>query len=185
MNRPRTLRLAAVAAVLVLGACNTPAGGGGSSQVAGGGGGGGSSQAAGGGGGGGTGADAPTLNPCSMLSASDIQAATGWSVDSGKLETSTGQSQCMWANPADDTVSVGVAIANYDDNLWQAGKSAGNAKPVTGLGDDAYAGWPTGGTLNVKVKTYAVTLAIIDFKKSNDQLQAEDATLAKVLLPKL
>lgn len=182
---PRTMRLAAVAAVLVLGACNTPAGGGGSSQAAGGGG----SQAANGagnGGGGGSGAGAATLNPCNMLSASDIEAATGWpTVDAGKLQTTDTQADCQWSDPSDDSHGVGVTVADYDDTLWKAGTTSSYAKPVSGLGDAAYAGWPTAGTLNIKIKNYAVTIGIIDFKKSNDQIQSEDTTLANLVLPKL
>jgi hypothetical protein len=175
---PSKQRLASLVVALALGACNSPAGST-TSQPAGGG----SSQGAGAGGG--SGAGAATLNPCTMLSAGDIQTATGWMVGAGQLQTTDSQSDCQWADAADDSHAVGVTIADFDDTIWQAGVSSSYAKPVSGLGDAAFEGWPTANALSIKVKGYEVTVGIIDFAKTNDEIHAADETLANIVLPKL
>jgi hypothetical protein len=188
----RILRLngaaALAAATLLIAACSTaaptptPNGGGGSNVVGG-------SQppaaSSGNGTGGGNGADAGTLNACNLLTTAEIQAAVGWAVKDGVLQQSDGQADCEWTAAADESSAVSVTVANYNDFLWQSGANAAKSTAVSGIGDAAFKGWPTFVALNIKVKGYAVTIGVVDFKIANDKVDAEDLALAKLVLPRL
>jgi hypothetical protein len=134
---------------------------------------------------GGAGADAGTLNACDFLTAAQIQGAVGFPVGPGKLQQSKGQADCEWTGTADDGKTVGLTIANFDQTLFQAGQSAGVSKPVPGIGEAAFKGWPHAGDLTIEFKGYQVTLAIINFQATNDKVDAENVTLANLVLPKL
>ena len=59
-----------------------------------------------------------------------------------------------------------IILAIYEDSLWQAGSQSAQSTTVSGIGDAAFKGWPTPGTLNVKVKGYMVTVGVTDFNKA-------------------
>jgi hypothetical protein len=180
MRVPRLGRAIALAAtVLLVGACT----GGGSAPSAGGNGGASASVAPAGSSGGG--GNAGSLNACDLLSTDEIKAAVGWPVGTGLLQNTDTQTDCEWDGQGDQAGSVGLTVANYDDSLWQAGSSAGSSTAVSGIGDAAYKGWPHAGDLAIKVGSYEVDVAIIDFYKAGDKVDAEDLVLAKLVLPRL
>lgn len=187
----RTAALAA--AVLLVGACS---GGGSTSSPAGNGqaasGGSASAPAASGGAsaapaaasGSAGGGNAGSLNACNFLTTSQIQSIVGWPVGAGALQNTDTQSDCEWSGPSGES-GVGLTISNYDAVLWQAGSSAGNSTAVSGVGDAAFKGWPHGGDLTIKVKGYQVAIAIIDFAAAPAKVDAENLSLAALVLPKL
>ena len=135
--------------------------------------------------GGGTGADGLPGSACALLTLTDIQQAVGAPVKPGAEQDSSGQVGCDWNGTTDTGPSVGVTVATYDDTLWQAGSQAGYSSPVSGIGEAAFKGWPTAGTLNVKVKGLAVTVGVVDFTKPSADIDAESLALAKIVLSKL
>ncbi len=143
------------------------------------------SGAAGGGGGGGGGEGLAGLNACQLLTPEEIQGVIGSGVMPGVQQDSTGQTECDWTGTTDQAAAVSLSVAAYDDSLWQAGASSPRSKPVSGLGDAAYQGWPTSVTLNVKVKGYAVTIGVVSFSLADTVIDDDDAALAKIVLPKL
>ena len=170
----------AVAALVAVAGCSSatnPT----ATPAAGGGGGGNSTPAAGANGGNAGGMP----DACSLLTTAEIQGAVGFAVKDGVASSGTGTSSCNWDGATDDSQAVGVSVQTYDDTLWQTGASTANAKPVSGLGDAAYSGWPTSNGLNVKIKGYMVGFGVIDFKKTNDVIVGEDTALAKLVLPRL
>ena len=138
---------------------------------------------AGGGGGGGGGLDG--LNACQLLTPDEIQGVIGSGVMPGVQQDSTGQTECDWSGTTDQAAAVSLSVATYDDSLWQAGASSPQSKPVSGLGDAAYQGWPTSVTLNIKVKGYEVAIAVVSFSLANTVIDDDDTSLAKIVLPKL
>ena len=126
-----------------------------------------------------------TTNACGLLTVEEIQQAVGFAVNPGVLQNSDNQSDCEWASTEADRGSVGLTVSVYDDFLWQTGSSASNSKPVSGLGDAAFKGWPTFAALNVKAKGYQVVLGIADFTVSQDVIDAGNLALAKLVLPRL
>ena len=136
-------------------------------------------------GGGGGGGDAGALNACDYLTPDQIATAIGWPVSAGVVQNSEGQTDCEWDASSSAGSAVGLTIANYDDVIWQAGASAGNSSPVSGIGDAAYKGWPTRPALNIKTKGYIVTIGVIDFDSPDANIDAEDLTLANLVLPQL
>jgi hypothetical protein len=184
-HRPAAQRFAAALAVVVLiaAACTTGAGGGASPTPAGNGGGGAGGSSAGSGGG--TTASGGASNACSLLSQSEIQSIVGFAVNAGVLQTSEGQSDCQWQDQANNAGAVGLTVHTYDDSLWQTMSSVPLAKPVSGIGDAAYKGYPVAGDLAIKAKGYEIDIAIADFSKPTSQIDAENLSLANLVLPRL
>jgi hypothetical protein len=127
----------------------------------------------------------PTTNACGLLTAEEIQQATGIAVGPGTLQNSDNQSDCEWAGTQSDTQSVGLTVSMYDDSLWQTASSATSSTPVSGIGDAAFKGWPLSSDLTIKVKGYQVVLAIIDFQATKDAIDAADLAMAKLVLTRL
>ena len=127
----------------------------------------------------------PTTNACGLLTVDEIKQAIGFAVNPGVVQNSDNQSDCEWAITKSDTASVGLTVSTYDDFMWQAGSSAGNSKPVSGVGDAAFKDWPTVAVLNVKAKGYDVVVTIVDFEVSQDVIDAGNLALAKLVLPRL
>jgi hypothetical protein len=69
--------------------------------------------------------------------------------------------------------------------VWQAGAASSYATPVSGLGDAPYKGWPSSGALNIKIKGLTVVVAEIEFSKTPETIDMDDAALAKLVLPRL
>ena len=130
------------------------------------------------------GGDALT-NACGLLTAEEIQQAVGFAVKPGVLQNSDNQSDCEWANAQDDSASVGLTVSAYDDFLWQTGSAASNSKPVSGIGDAAFKGWPTFADLTIKVKGYQVVVAIADFQAKQDAIDSANLAMAKLVLSRL
>jgi hypothetical protein len=127
----------------------------------------------------------PTTNACGLLTVDEIKQAVGFAVNPGVLQNSDNQSDCEWASTQSDTATVGLTVSTYDDFMWQAGSGAGNSKPVSGIGDAAFKGWPTSADLTVKANGYQVVMAIIDFQAKQDAIDSENLALAKLVLPRL
>ena len=190
--RPWSRFVSVIWIALLVGACSAGGSGGTPSAADAGNGGGGAgassapaatSDSAGGGGGGGGGLAG--LNACQLLTPDEIQGVIGSGVMPGVQQDSTGQTECDWNGTTDQAAAVSLSVATYDDSLWQAGASSPRSKPVSGLGDAAYQGWPTSVALNVKVKGYAVTIAVVSFSLANTVIDDDDTALAKIVLPKL
>jgi hypothetical protein len=174
-------RVASVVVIaLLVGACSgtssgtPPPGGGGASQ-----------PAATGGGGAGTGANGLPGSACGLLTAAEIQGIIGSPVQAGFEQDTDTQVGCDWNETSPTTPSAGIAVATYDDSLWQAGAQAGISTSVSGIGDAAFKGWPTPGTLNVKVKGYMVTVGVTDFVKDPAAVDAESLALAQLVLSRI
>lgn len=168
-----------VTVVLLVGACTTTSAGATPSSPAAGGG---ATQGAGGGG---TGTGGLPGSACNLLSMADIQGAVGAPVQAGVEQDTDTQVACNWNETAATNPSVGISVAIYDDSLWQAGSQAGNSTAVSGIGDAAFKGWPTAGTLNIKVKGYMVTVGVVDFSKPTATIDPESLALAKIVVSKL
>ncbi len=127
----------------------------------------------------------PTTNACGLLTVDEIKQATGLTVNPGVLQNSDNQSDCEWAIAQDDAASVGLTVSKYEDFLWQAGATAGNSKPVSGVGEAAFKGWPTFAALNIKAKGYQVVLAVASFKVTQEVIDNGNLAMAKLVLPRL
>jgi hypothetical protein len=101
------------------------------------------------------------------------------------VQNSDNQSDCEWAITKSDTGAVGLTVSTFQDFMWQAGSSAGNSKPVSGVGDAAFKDWPTAASLNVKANGYDLVVTIVDFEVSQDVVDAGNLALAKLVLPRL
>ena len=127
----------------------------------------------------------PTTNACGLLTAEEIQQATGIAVGPGTLQNSDNQSDCEWASKETDSAAVGLTVSVYDDFLWQTGSSASSSTAVSGIGDAAFKGWPTFADLTIKVKGYQVVLAIADFKAAQAEIDSANLAMAKLVLSRL
>jgi hypothetical protein len=183
-RRVSSILAAPIAAALVLAACSTdstgptgtPAGGGRGGAATGG-----ATQPPGGNGGNG---DITGLQACSMLTPEEIQSALGVAMKAGVEQDTDTQVECDW-NSQDDSVGVSVSVAQYDDELWKTFSSAENAKPVSGLGEAAFSGYPHAGDLSIKQSGYEIDLGIVDFSSSEAKIDAADMTLAGLVLSRL
>ena len=181
MRIQRLHGLAALTASILVAACGASAAP--TTQPgAGGGGGGTASQAANGGSGGSGGFPA---SACGLLSAAEIQGIVGAPVKAGLEQDSNGQVSCNWDGSTDSSPAVGVTVAQYNDFVWQGGAGSTYSKPVSGLGDGAFQGWPTAGALNIKVKGLMITIGVTSFTLSSSVVSADDLSLAKLVLSRL
>src|SRR5512143_2091261 len=154
----RTL-LGTVGVALVVGACSSS--GSPTATPAGGGGGGGGTQAPAGNGGTG---NVAGIDACSLLTPDEIKAALGVDMKAGVPQATDTQVECEWDSQKDsDAVGVSVSVNKYDDALWKALSSAGNAKPISGFGEAAFTGVPHAGDIAIKQGGYEIDLGIVDF----------------------
>ena len=174
------------AAALIAACTGTPAGSPGSSTAAGGGGSdpgvqasGGSPVAQGGGG-------VSSTDGCALLTPAEIQQALGAAVKAGTFQTGNpDQVNCDWEGQDDDTLSVGVIVQPFDDNLWSAMSSAANATAVSGLGEAAYKNYPHAGDLSIKQGGHEIDLGVVDFKDDQQKVDAAVLALAKLVLSRV
>jgi len=108
------------------------------------------------------GGTASAIKACELLTPAELQQAMGAPLGPGKLQTTHTQASCDW-DGADG--AVGIIIRDFDADLWDTMSSSKYAKPVTGLGEKAYKGFPHPGVLAVKKGGYEIDVAIIDFKR--------------------
>lgn len=132
------------------------------------------------------GGDASSMNGCSLLSPAEIQQEIGAAVKPGTFQTGNpDQTNCDWEGQEDDTLSVGVIVQPYDDNLWTAMSSAANATAVSGLGEAAFKDYPHPGDLSIKQGGHEIDLGIIDFKDDQQKVDAASLALAKLVLARV
>ena len=163
MRVPSMGRLAALgAAVILVAACGGGAAGGGDTAT--------DAPSTGPGG------DAGGLDACILISAADLQGTISFPVQPGVGDHSTGQAHCQWTGSGG--VMVSLTVANYDDAAWQA-VSTGTTKAVPGVGDAAFKGLPGPNDLNVKVKTYIVTVSVTIPKTDAATLDADALGVAQ------
>jgi hypothetical protein len=133
---------------------------------------------AGGGSGGGSGSMPKDV--CALLSAAELQSATGIAFDAGKSVAVTGGLGCEW-----DAKSglVSVNIFNLDHAQFVFNRDHLQGKPVPGVGDEAWAGGlspevsAAKGPLEIDVQVVAPGM-------TNDVTAAETA-LAKLVISRL
>jgi hypothetical protein len=134
---------------------------------------------------GGTGTNGLPGSACGLLSQAEIQQIIGSPVEAGLEQDTDTQVGCDWNETSPTSPSAGITVAIYDDSLWQAGSQAGISAAVSGIGDAAFKGWPTPGTLNIKVKGYMVTVGVTDFAKDTSLVDPESLALAQLVLSRL
>lgn len=134
------------------------------------------------------GRDASAIKACDLLTLDEIKQATGVTMGTGHLQTTDTQASCDWNAPDSDSSgasAVGVIVRKFDDVLWQAMAGSKLATPVTGIGEQAYKGYPHKGDLSVKQGGYAVDVGIVDFKHDNATVDAAALKLMKLVLSRL
>jgi len=132
------------------------------------------------GGGSGSGTTAVPKDVCALLSAGELQSATGIAFDAGKSVAVTGGLGCEWDAK---TGLVSVNVFSLDHAQFVFNRDHLQGKPVAGLGDEAWAGGlspavsAAKGSLEIDVQVVALGMA-------NDVTVAETA-LAKLVVSRL
>jgi hypothetical protein len=134
-----------------------------------------------------SGGNASAVKACDLLTLDEIKEATGATVGAGRLQTTNTQASCDWDAPdgGSGASAVGVTVQKFDNVLWQAMAGSRKASAVTGIGEQAYKGYPHNGDLNVKQGGYDVGVGIIDFKHDNATVDAAALKLMKLVLSRL
>ncbi len=133
------------------------------------------------------GGHASAIKACELLTAEEIKQATGAVMAAGQLQTTDTQASCDWSSPdANSGASgVGVIVQDFDSTLWQNMTASKHAVPVTGVGEQAYKGYPHSGDLSVKQGKYEVDVGIVDFKHDNATVDAAALRLMNLVLSRL
>ena len=133
------------------------------------------------------GGGASAIKACDLLTLEEIKQATGASMGSGQLQTTDTQASCDWSSPdgSSGASGVGVIVQNFDSALWQNMTASKHAVPVTGVGEQAYKGYPHSGDLSVKQGKYEVDVGIVDFKHDNATVDAAALRLMNLVLSRL
>ena len=133
------------------------------------------------------GGNASAIKACDLLTLDEIKQATGASMDAGKLQTTDTQASCDWSSPdgSSGASGVGIIIQNFDQVLWQNMTASTLAVPVTGVGEQAFKGYPHSGDLSVKKGNYEVDVGIIDFKHDNATVDAATLKLMNLVLSRI
>jgi hypothetical protein len=135
----------------------------------------------------GIGGSASAIKACDLLTLDDIKQATGVVMGAGRLQRTDTQASCDWNAPdgASGASAVGVTVQNFDDVLWHAMAGSRMATAVSGIGEQAYKGYPHSGDLSVKQGGYEVDVGIIDFKHDKTTVDAAALALMKLVLSRL
>jgi len=133
------------------------------------------------------GAGASAIKACDLLTLDEIKQATGAAMGAGQLQTTDTQASCDWSSPDESSgaTGVGVIVQNFDNVLWQNMSASKHAVPVTGVGEQAYKGFPHSGDLSVKKGKYEVDVGIVDFKHDNATVDAAALKLMNLVLSRL
>ena len=133
------------------------------------------------------GGNASAIKACDLLTLDEIKQATGATMGAGKLQTTDTQASCDWSSPdgSSGASGVGIIIQNFDKVLWQNMTASPHAAPVTGVGEQAFKGYPHSGDLSVKKGNYEVDVGIIDFKHDNATVDAATLKLMNLVLSRL
>ena len=130
--------------------------------------------------------DMPSIDVCALLTPAEIQQTLGVAMKPGVKQTTDNSSQCQWDSQNEsDAVGVSVSVATYDDKLYHTMSSAQAAKPVSGFGEAAYKDYPHGGDIAIKHDGHEIDIGVVDFKLSNEKLDAAAATFAKLVLSRV
>ncbi len=118
---------------------------------------------------------------CNLLTTAEISSATGDPVTT----TSPGPSNCIWRGKAS-----GIYLTIRDGSGWTTGKSmfigSGHAKPVTGVGDDAFfADMGSQPWLYALKGSHFIIIHLNVTKFSTDQAQSALKSLANEALSRL
>ncbi len=128
----------------------------------------------------------PSIDVCALLTPAEIQQTLGVAMKPGVKQTTDNSSQCQWDSQNEsDAVGVSVSVATYDDKLYHTMSSAQAAKPVSGFGEAAYKDYPHGGDIAIKHDGHEIDIGVVDFKLSNEKLDAAAATFAKLVLSRV
>ena len=128
----------------------------------------------------------PSIDVCALLTPAEIQQTLGVAMKPGVKQTTDNSSQCQWdSQDESDAVGVSVSVATYDDKLYHTMSSAQAAKPVSGFGEAAYKDYPHGGDIAIKHDGHEIDIGVVDFKLSNEKLDAAAATFAKLVLSRV
>jgi hypothetical protein len=130
---------------------------------------------------------ASAIKACQLLTLDEIKQATGAVMSAGQLQTTDTQASCDWSSPdgSSGASGVGVTVQDFDDSLWRSMTASQHAVPVTGVGEQAYKGFPHSGDLSVKKGNYEVDVGIVDFKHDNATVDAAALTLMNLVLSRL
>jgi len=133
------------------------------------------------------GGHASAIKACNLLTLEEIKQATGAVMVAGQLQTTDTQASCDWSSPdgSSGASGVGVIVQNFDSALWQNMTASKHAVPVTGVGEQAYKGYPHSGDLSVKQGKYEVDVGIVDFKHDNATVDAAALRLMNLVLSRL
>lgn len=117
---------------------------------------------------------------CALLSASELQSATAIAFAAGKSVAVSGGLGCEW----DATAGlVSVNIFSLDHAQFVFNRDHLQGKPVTGLGDEAWAGGP-GTAVFVAKGPLEIDVQVAAPGMKND-LTAVETALAKLILSRL
>ena len=128
--------------------------------------------------------------PCSLATSAEIGAALNTTFDGGNAPT---PSTCEWREVTSGTaifiVDVNTSNAAFYGNMKTEASQVGRAKPVSGLGDDAFfltAGNGVETSLYVKKGGFAFQVMITGEKPLNEaQREANEQAIAAVIAKKL
>jgi hypothetical protein len=132
-----------------------------------------SAAAAAGGGGGSIPADV-----CALLSAGELQSATGIAFDAGKSVAVTGGLGCEWDAK---TGLVSVDIFSLDHAQFIFNRDHAQGKPISGVGDEA---WANTSVVNVAKGALEIDVQVVAPGMASDVTAAETA-LAKLVVSRL
>jgi hypothetical protein len=132
----------------------------------------------------GSSAGASSIDACRLLNQSEIQ-QLGVAVDEGKLQTTQSQASCDWTATGGAEAGLTVRVQDFDQNLWNTFTSSSRAKPVSGLGDAAFANVPIKDGLMIKQGKYEIDVGVVDFKMSDDRATAAAQALAALVVPRV
>ena len=130
---------------------------------------------------------ASAIKACELLTLDEIKQETGAAMSAGQLQTTDTQASCDWSSPdgSSGASGVGVIVQDFNSSLWQAMTASQHAVPVTGVGEQAYKGFPHSGDLSVKKGQYEVDVGIVDFKHDNATVDAAALKLMNLVLSRL
>jgi hypothetical protein len=136
---------------------------------------------------GGGGGNASAIKACDLLTPEEIKQATGAVMGTGQLQTTKTHASCDWSSTDESSGAsgVGIIVQEFDDTLWQTMSASKHAVPVTGIGEQAYKGYPHSGDLSVKQGQYEVDVGIVDFKHDNATVDAAALKLMNLVLSRL
>jgi hypothetical protein len=130
--------------------------------------------------------DVSAIDACALLTQAEIQQTLGVAVKPGFKQTTEDSYQCQWDSQNEsDAASVSVSVARYDDKLYRTMASAQAAKPVSGFGEAAYKDYPHVGDIAIKHDDHEIDIGVVDFKLSNEKVDAAAATFAKLVLSRV